>query len=48
VYLRLRQHLRNILVLEQHGGRKMISNERAAFELTDVFTSVNHKIVHTG
>jgi hypothetical protein len=47
---RLSQHLHtnNILVTEQYGFCKGISNEDAAFELTDsVFESINQKM-HVG
>jgi hypothetical protein len=47
---RLSQHLHtnNILVPEQHGFRKSISSENAAFRLTDnIFKSLNQKI-HVG
>jgi len=39
------------MVLEQHGGRKIISTEGAAFILTDVFMYINHnnkKKMHAG
>jgi hypothetical protein len=50
IHSRLSQHLHtnNIPVPEQHGFRKGISTENAAFRLTDsVFKSPNQKI-HVG
>jgi hypothetical protein len=47
---RLSQHLHtnNVLVTEQYGFSKGISNEDAAFRLTDrVFESINQKM-HVG
>jgi hypothetical protein len=50
MHIRLSHHLRsnNILVTEQHGFRKGICTENAAFRLTDsLFTSINQKM-HVG